>query len=158
LNTEVTFEDGALIVTRVYDASRESVFDAWIESSKVVQWWGCAECTSVRSEIEPKVGGKYNHQMTIGDAGETEGVATLTEYDPSVRLAFTSASPGDADAYMVVTVDFSEVENGTQVRLVHTGIPDMKVPGDIELREIIRDGWTAAFEKLGRFLVAPSQV
>jgi len=43
------FEDDNLIVSRVYDAPREMVFDAWFETSKVKQWWGCAECTDVPS-------------------------------------------------------------------------------------------------------------
>ena len=152
MSTELKFEDGNLIVTRTYDAPREAVFEAWVETSKVEQWWGCAECTSVRSEVELKVGGKYNHHMTIEGAGEVPGFAVLTEYDPPARLAFSSASPEGPDSELLVTVEFTEVAGGTLVRLVHSGIPDMRVDGDIELREIIRAGWTAAFGKLGRFL------
>jgi len=154
MSTRTTFEEGNLIVTRVYDAPREMVFDAWFETSKVKQWWGCAECTDVRSEIEPKVGGQYNHHMTIEGAGEVPGFATLTEYDPPARLAYTGSDPEGPDAGMVVSVDFSEVDGGTLVRLVHSGIPDMRVDGDVELREIVRGGWTAAFGKLGTFLGA----
>ncbi len=156
MSTETKFEDGNLIVTRVYDAPRDVVFDAWFETSKVQQWWGCAECTSVRSEIEPKVGGQYNHHMTIEGAGEVPGFATLTEYDPPSRLAFTSAAPDDRDSNMIVSVDFTEVDGGTLVRLVHAGIPNIRVDGNVELLEIIRSGWTAAFGKLGAFLGAAS--
>ena len=53
---------------------------------------------------------------------------------------------------MLVTVDFVEVEGGTQVRLVHAGIPDMEVGPDIHLRAIVQGGWTAAFGKLAGFL------
>ena len=73
MSTDVKFEDGHLIVSRVYDAPRELVFEAWVETSKVQQWWGCAECTSVRSEIDLEVGGRYNHHMTIAGAGEVPG-------------------------------------------------------------------------------------
>ena len=152
MSTETKFEDGNLIVTRVYDAPREAVFDAWVETSKVQQWWGCADCTAVRSEIEPKVGGKYDHHMTIKGAGEVPGFAILTEFNPPNRLAYKSALPGSEDASMLVTVDFEDVDDGTLVRLVHSGIPDMRVEGDIELREIVRAGWTAAFGKLGTFM------
>ncbi len=154
MSTDVKFEDGNLIVSRVYDAPREDVFDAWFETSKVQQWWGCADCTAVRSEVEPRVGGQYNHHMTIAGAGEVPGFATLTEYDPPARLAFASVGPGGTDDGMTVSVDFTEVDGGTLVRLVHAGIPDMRVEGDVELREIVRGGWTAAFGKLGSFLGA----
>ena len=148
MTTETKFENGILIVTRTYSAPREAVFEAWVETSKVQQWWGCAQCTNVRSEIEPKVGGKYNHHMTIEGAGEVPGFATLIEYDPPNRLAYESASPGDDATKMQVKVEFTEVEEGTLVRLEHHGIPDIKVEGDMELRQIVQAGWTAAFGKL----------
>ncbi len=158
MSTEVKFEDGNLIVSRVFKAPRESVFQAWVETSQVERWWGCAECTAVKSEIEPKVGGKYNHHMTIdgpAGSGEVAGLAVLTQFDPPTRLAYTSADKDDPyGADMVVSVDFTEVDGGTLVRLVHAGIPDMLVPGDITLREIIRQGWSAAFGKLDQFLTA----
>ena len=149
MSTNTRFEDGKLIVTRVYAAPRELVFEAWVETSKVQKWWGCAQCTNVRSEIEPKVGGSYNHHMTIeGAPSEIPGFATLVEYDPPNRLAYETSLPGDSNSKMNVTVDFSETTDGTQVQLIHSGIPDMKVDGDIELRTIVREGWTAAFGKL----------
>ncbi len=160
MSTEVKFEHGNLIVTRVYEAPRELVFEAWVETSKVQQWWGCAECTSVRSEIEPEVGGAYNHHMTIEGAGEVPGFATLIEYDPPARLAYAApdpGAPGDPSGPgdgMTVSVDFLEVDGGTRVRLVHAGIPDLRVDGDVELREIVRAGWTAALGKLGKLLEA----
>ena len=157
MSTETRFEDGNLIVTRVFAASRELVFEAWVETSKVQQWWGCAECASVRSEVEPKVGGSYNHHMTIEGAGEVPGFATLVEYDPPSRLAYESESPAGDGSKMKVTVDFEEVDGGTRVQLVHAGIPDMRVPGDQELRAIVQAGWTAAFGKLDSFLAAEQQ-
>ncbi len=152
MTTDAKFEDGKLIVTRVYDAPRELVFEAWVETSKVQQWWGCDQCTSVRSEIEPKIGGQYNHHMTIDGAGEMPGFAKLIEFDPPSRLAYESPSPDGSDAKMVVSVDFSDVDEGTLVRLEHVGIPEIRVEGDFELRAIVQAGWTAAFRKLGGFL------
>lgn len=152
MTTETRFEDGKLIVTRVYDAPRELVFEAWVETSKVQQWWGCAQCTNVRSEIEPKVGGAYNHHMTIEGAGEVPGFATLIEYDPPAKLAYESSLPGDESTKMSVHVQFTETPEGTLVRLEHIGIPDVRVEGDIELNTIVREGWTAAFAKLDVFM------
>lgn len=152
MSADIRIENGNLIVTRQFGAPREEVFEAWVETSKVQQWWGCAECTSVRSEIEPCVGGQYNHHMTIKDVGEVPGFAILTEYDPPARLAYETASPTNPDDKMTVTVEFTEVEGGTRVQLVQMGIPDIKVQGDIELLAIVQQGWTAAFGKLDSFL------
>ena len=82
---------------------------------------------------------------------------TAVLFDPPARLAYTSPAPDGSGAGMTVTVDFTEVEGGTLVRLVHSGIPDMKVEGNKELRAIVRSGWTASFGKLGNFLGAASR-
>lgn len=151
MSTDARFEDGKLILTRVYAASREEVFDAWVETSKVQRWWGCAEATAVRSSVEPRVGGRYDHTMTVHGM-EIPGAAVFTVFERPARLAFRSESPVPGGTPMLVTVDFAEVAGGTRVRLVHEGIPDVRVHGDVELRSIIRDGWTAGLGKLARVL------
>jgi len=50
---------------------------------------------------------------------------------------------------MTVTVDFVEVDGGTEVRLVHSGLPT-------EARPFVRAGWGAAMDKLHAFLRAES--
>lgn len=146
MSTDIRFEDGKLFVTRVYAAPREAVFEAWVETSQVQQWWGCAQTTEVVSEIEPKVGGKYNHLMTIEGAGTFPGLSRFTEYDPPARLAYASEGSEVAPA-MQVKVDFLEHPDGTEVRLVHEGLPE-------DLLQYVQPGWTAAFGKLDTFLLA----
>ena len=146
MSTKTSFENGQLTVTRVYDAPRDAVFDAWIETSKVEKWWGCADTTQVTSTVEPRVGGKYCHLMTIKDAGEFPMNAVITDYDPPALLAYEVAGmqPGQT---MTVRVEFMERDGQTEVRLTHDNIPT-------EFGEIITGGWSAAFDKLDGFLVA----
>lgn len=146
MSTDIKYENGKLYVTRVYAAPRAAVFDAWIETSKVDQWWGCAQTTAVRSEIEPRVGGKYNHLMTIEGAGDFPAQATISEFDPPNRLAYESPASEMAPA-MKVTVDFLEHPDGTEVRLVHEGLPE-------DFVDMVSKGWPAAFEKLEKLLTA----
>ena len=119
MTTEFKFEDGNLIATRVYDAPRELVFEAWVETDKIRQWWGCAQCVNVRSEVEPKVGGKYNHHMTLaGVKDEIPGHATLVEFDPPRKLTYESTLPTDSNVKMRVSVEFSKVEEGFSISAV----------------------------------------
>ena len=148
MTTDIKFEDGTLIVTRTYNATIEDVFNAWIETSKVQQWWGCAECTKVNSEIDARVGGSYNHDMTIENEHGTfqvPGSSVFVEYDPPHRLAYKSTDDSDP---MKVTVTFEAVEGGTRVVMTQSDIPDIKVQGDVPLQEIVQAGWTASLEKL----------
>ena len=154
MSTEFEFQNGTLTATRIYDAPRDLVFEAWIETEKIQRWWGCAQCVAVESEVEPRVGGKYNHHMTIEGVGRIPGQGTLVEYDPPNRLAYESDSPMSPSQKMVVTVEFTSIDGGTQVRMQHSGIPDVRVDGGIEMREIIQGGWTAALEKLNQLFVS----
>lgn len=143
MKTNVSYENGVLVVTRVYAQARESVFDAWIQTSKTEQWWGCADTTRVHSEIEPKVGGKYSHVMTIKGTGTHPISGVLTQYDPPARLAYSM--PGvNSDEKMQVSVEFIERDGATEVRLTQMLIPE-------PYGEIVTAGWTAAFNRLDRF-------
>ena len=145
MTTKISYENGTLTVSRVYDAPREAVFEAWVETSKVQQWWGCAQTTKVCSEIEQKVGGKYCHAMTIEGVGEMPMNTRFTVYEPPARLAYVE--DGNDPKAQRVTVEFIERGEGTEVRLVHENIPD-------EYSTYVKAGWTAAFGKLGDFLAA----
>lgn len=145
MSTNAHFENGTLTMTRVYDAPRESVFDSWVQTSKVEQWWGCEQTTNVKSEIECQVGGKFNHLMTIEGAGEYPMQARFVEFDPPNRLAYEVPGNEHMPVAMLVTVEFSTRGNQTEVKLVHNNLPDT-------LSDIVKGGWTAALRKLGELL------
>ena len=139
MTSEANFENGTLTITRTFDASPEDVFDAWVETSKVQQWWGCAQTIEVQSEIEKKVGGKYCHRMTIDTVGEFPLNCRITVYDPPRQLAYVEVS--DNPQPMRVTVDFLARGNQTEVRLKQENIPT-------NLGDVVQGGWTAGFGKL----------
>ena len=145
MSTKTTYENGRLTVARVYDAPREEVFEAWIETAKVEKWWGCADTTKVKSEVEPRVGGKYCHLMTIREVGDYPMNAVITEYDPPALLAYEleGMAPGQT---MTVRVVFTEIGDQTEVRLTHDNLPT-------EMGDMVSAGWTASFGKLDRFLI-----
>ncbi|MCB1215838.1 SRPBCC domain-containing protein [bacterium] len=144
MEPEVTYGNGTLTARAVYAAPRERVFDAWVETSQVQQWWGCNETTKVESVIEPRVGGRYCHMMYLGERGQTYQDSVFTEFERPRVIAFRANPPGQ-NPPMEVRVTFEEVEGGTLVQLVHSGLPD-------EIAVFVRPGWTAALWKLTGFL------
>lgn len=144
MNIDKNIKDGVLTITRLYDAPREAVFDAWIETSKLSQWWGCGDTERVTSTVEAKVGGAYNHLMTIKNVGDHDQRGVITAFDPPARLAYELAAT-DFSPTMQVTVDFTEEDGGTRVTLVQSALP-------APLEDVVAAGWTAGFEKLAAFL------
>jgi uncharacterized protein YndB with AHSA1/START domain len=49
--------DREIVVTRVIDAPREMVFEAWTDPEQVVQWWGPFGFTTTIHEMEVRPGG-----------------------------------------------------------------------------------------------------
>ncbi|MEM7333925.1 MAG: SRPBCC domain-containing protein [Chloroflexota bacterium] len=148
--SEISYENGRLTVTRIFNAPREAVFEAWVETSKVQLWWGCAYATQVQSEIEPEVGGKFNHLMTLKDVGDYQQKGMITAYDPPALLAY-DLYDGFNQEPMPVRVEFHVDAQGTRVRLTQDNLPD-------SYSQYVKVGWLAGFEKLSEILEAETAV
>lgn len=138
--TTTRFEDGKLIVERLYPATREAVFEAWIETGKIERWWGCAITTDVKASCEPRVGGVYAQEMTLRGGIENPMRGVITAFDPPRLLAYRIDGP-TPDAAMTVDVRFEERPGGTLVTLTQSGIPEA-------FQEFVADGWGAGFGRL----------
>ena len=149
MSAEVSYENGTLIVTRYFAAPRPAVFEAWIQTSKVELWWGCGYATEVKSEIEPKVGGRYHHSMLLEGAGEYQHHGLITEYEPPALLAYEFVDPVSKQK-MDVRVAFSEEEGGTTVRLTQRNLLD-------EHSQYVRAGWSSSLAALAFFLETGGQ-
>lgn len=144
MSAEVSYENGKLVVTRLFAAPRQAVFDAWIQTSKVELWWGCGYATKVKSKIEPQIGGKYQHLMTLRDVGEYPHFGVITEYEPPALLAYELFDP-NRDETMFVRVVFTEEGGQTAVCLTQDNLPDA-------YSEFVMAGWSSSFEGLAYLL------
>jgi|GEM_PF-1236632 len=147
--TEVDYDKGTLVVTRTFNAGIEDVFDAWIQTSKVKEWWGCAQTVQVESEIEPRVGGSYTHKATLDNGYHMSGENKFFIYDPPHTLGYEMMDE-ERGVKVQVTVAFTSKNKQTHVQLTHQNIRD-------EFSEYIIGGWSAAFEKLSKFLTKAPQ-
>lgn len=145
MSSEVRYENGRLTVTRIFNAPRAAVFDAWIKTSKVELWWGCADAIQVKSTIEPKLGGQFAHLMTLKDVGEYQHYGVITEYEPPALLAYELVDPFSTKT-MTVRVEFKENGSRTTVCLTQNNLPDA-------YSQFVMVGWADGFEKLASFLV-----
>ena len=59
-----------MVVTRVFDASRELVWKAWTDPKYVMQWWGPKGFTAPVCKIDFRVGGKFLCCMRAPDGQE----------------------------------------------------------------------------------------
>lgn len=134
----------ALRMVRTLAASPERVFEAWTTSEQM-KLWTCPDPTvPVDVEIDLRVGGRYTIRMDV-EGGPFIACGTYREIDPPHRLVYTWAweQPHPMKAETVVAVDFVPGEDGTEIRLTHTGFPT----GDD--RDGHEQGWTMCLDRLG---------
>jgi uncharacterized protein YndB with AHSA1/START domain len=55
--------DRELIVTRIFDAPRELVFEAFTDPERLMKWWGPNGCTVISCEADPRAGGTWSISM-----------------------------------------------------------------------------------------------
>ena len=146
MKPEIKISDNRLELTRYFDAPRDEVFAAWADSESVQQWWVCAQTSNVESTIDFRTGGEFSHVMTIEGCGEHTYAGQYEEIIESERIVTRFDINGTTAR---VTVQFYDEGERTKLVLVQEGFPQMP---DMDLREIVSQGFTAAFERLDKHL------
>ena len=139
--------DNALEITCTFDAPIEKVYSAWAEAEQMVQWMGPGEVKCEEVNIDFKVGGKYTIKMNT-EEGIVTAVGEYREIQTNKKLVFTWHWLDGTFENSVVTLLFSETENGTALNLNHTLLPDK------EKAEHHSMGWNGCLAKLIDYLAA----
>ena len=127
--------------TGLVRASRAQVYAALLEPAAVTVWRVPDDMTARVHEWEPVEGGRFRVSLTYRDperAGKSAG-ATDTYAGRFVRLvpgeqvveelAFETAD-ADLTGTMTMTWSLRDVDGGTEVDLLHEGLPDAVRPED----------------------------
>jgi uncharacterized protein YndB with AHSA1/START domain len=108
--------DREIVLTRVYDASRELVWRAWTEPARIVQWFGPRGYTCTTHEIDIRVGGRWRFDMTGPNGQRWPNRMVFLEIDAPKKIVIDHGSDIDDDpARFRVTVTFDEQSNGKTV-------------------------------------------
>ena len=94
-DTTTTAESRELALTRVIDAPRERIFQAWTDPAILPQWWGSHGITTPVCEMDPRPGGIFRTVMRDADGNEHAGTGVFLEVVAPERVVFTDAfTPG----------------------------------------------------------------
>jgi uncharacterized protein YndB with AHSA1/START domain len=150
--TVTTPSDREVAMSRVFDAPRKLVFDAYTKPELVTRWlgvfggWKFRECT-----IDLRVGGKYRY-LWDGPNGATLGIrGSFLEIVPNERLVTTeSFDPPFDQGEVTATVTFAERAGKTTLTI--TVLAPSKEVRDGMLKSGMTDGVTAGFDTLDGIL------
>lgn len=61
--TDIKRADREIIVTRIFNAPRERVFEAWTDPEHIGEWWGPNGFTTKTDSIDVRPGGEWRYVM-----------------------------------------------------------------------------------------------
>jgi uncharacterized protein YndB with AHSA1/START domain len=111
--------DREIVITRLLDAPRELVFDAWTDPKHIVKWWGPNGFSTTIEEMDLRVGGAWNHVMHGPDGTDYPNSSIFTEIVRPERISYSHAGgkKGATNAQSQVTATFEEVGDKTLLTL-----------------------------------------
>jgi uncharacterized protein YndB with AHSA1/START domain len=133
-----------LLMTRVFDAPRRLVFEAWSRAEHVSRWFTPRPLTTPSCEIDFRTGGAFRLVMRMPDGVEFPMDATFTEVTPPERIAFTATIHGGVD--VKTTVTFAE-HDGKTTLTVH-----QVYSKESDSTRGAKQGWTQTLEQLAEHL------
>lgn len=103
--------------SRLYDAPRERVFDAWTDPVHISNWWGPKGFSTTTRHMDLRPGGEWSFVMHGPDGRDYENRVVYREVVRPERLAYRHTGVGDDNAVRFeVMVDFIARGERTEVK------------------------------------------
>jgi uncharacterized protein YndB with AHSA1/START domain len=135
----------AVVLSRLFDAPRALVWEAWSSYAHLARWWGPMGFTTPRGSVELRPGGPFTLVMRAPDGTEYPMEGSVLEVEAPSRLAWTAVAHGDVRVDTVVTFE----EEGGKTRLTVR----QTVPRDPMMARGQKPGWSQSLERLATALV-----
>lgn len=135
---------------RVLAAPPEKVYRAFVEPDAMAKWYPPNGFTCQVHHIDVRPGGSYKSSFTNFTTGKTHSFqGKYLEVTPNKQLKYTDKfdDPG-LPGEMRVTITFTKVSCGTDLKIVQEGVPDAIPPEQCYL------GWQQCLNNLA-LLVEP---
>jgi uncharacterized protein YndB with AHSA1/START domain len=143
-------QDQQVVITRLFDAPRRLVFDAWTQPDQVARWWGPEGFDTPLDtvEIDLRVGGRFHLRMVQGRTGAQYPLRyeILELVAPELLVLKSEPMPEMGMHEPTITrVELHDEGGGTRMTLTD---------GPYTASSHAEQGWNGAFGKLDRMLSA----
>jgi uncharacterized protein YndB with AHSA1/START domain len=144
--------DRMMIATRVFDASRELVWQAWTDPKHIARWWGPRGFTNTIERMDLRPGGHWTFVMHGPDGKNYENEHVYAVVDEPNRIVMDHVTP----PRFRMTATFGDAGPG-KTRVTMRGVFESREVRDRVVREVKADrGLVENLEKLGEHLAATS--
>jgi uncharacterized protein YndB with AHSA1/START domain len=144
-----TPETQTVVVSRVFDAPIDLVYDAWTKAEHVVDWMKCSpDVTTTLEAWTPARDSTFRYRMKQEGVFEATTTGRFLEVDPPNVLSYVmDANPEIGAPEMTVRIVLEELDQGTKLTLTHSGLPT-------DFCGMIEAGWTVSLDLLKDVVIA----
>jgi uncharacterized protein YndB with AHSA1/START domain len=143
-----------LTITRVFDAPRALVFEAFVDREHALKWMGPRDYPVTHVEGDVRPGGKWRARLSAADGSrELWQGGIYREVVPPERLVFTFAwddDDGGQGPETLVTITFAD-QGAKTLMTFRQGVFDTRENCDGH-----RMGWNSAFDRLAEHVAQAS--
>ncbi len=146
--TTKTPDKVSLDITRVINAPRDRVYEAWTDPAQLKEWFGPENVQTRDLIADARVGGRFRWRLINSEGEEMTVSGEYRELQPGKKIVFTWQWQDDEDweeHTSIVTVELDDAEGGTELRLIHEQLPNE------QSRDGHTRGWNSALDKLQKF-------
>ena len=114
-----TTADREIVTTRLIDAPRELVFEAWTDPQHVAHWFGPNGFVTTTHAMDVRPGGVWRFTMRGPDGKDWPNVVTYEQVVPPERLVYLHGDETEPDMFHnTVTFDDQEGKTALTMRAV----------------------------------------
>ncbi|MFI5905633.1 SRPBCC family protein [Streptomyces cyaneofuscatus] len=121
-SAESATADRETVISRIIDAPRELVFEAFTEVRHLSHWWGPEGFTTTTRAFEFRVGGEWDFVMHGPDGTDYQEWITWTELAPPERIALRHGETRDDPNAFESVLTFEPEGTATRIEM-HTQFP-----------------------------------
>ena len=148
--TVTTPSDREIVMTRVFDAPRDLVFEAHSSCEHMTNWWGPRKYEFASCEIDFRAGGKWRI-VHRGPDGEEYGFrGEYREIVPPERITWTFEFEGWPGQVAVETLTLEEHDGKTTITA--TSVYDSVEARDAMIDSGMESGAAESFDRLDEYL------
>jgi len=145
-NTEVKSADRELTITRIFDAPRSRVFEAWTDPKHLMRWFAPNNFTVPACEMEFHNGGKF--RLCMRGFGQDHWMNGVFREVVKPELIVWSAMLDHDKNEVLTTVKFEDL--GAKTRL----IVHQTFSIETDSTRGARQGWTETLDHLAEYVAA----
>jgi uncharacterized protein YndB with AHSA1/START domain len=144
------FGEGGFTLTRVFDAPRALVWQAWTDPKMMAEWFSPRGFTSSVLQLNARAGGALRVVMHGPDGNDYPCVGEFREVKAPERLVFTNnAVDGDGKVLLEGLTTVTLTEQGGKTKMILKTHAVGRVPIAKQMLAGMEMGWTQCIDKLG---------